>query len=376
MRLATTRWALAIILLAGCGTGGSRARETSPSGTSGAEVVRSDEVGAPATSEGDAVETGAGGDGASTGLAEDFDRSVEAVPAEAPVAATPDMPLSVESTSTSSGSSTTYELPPNMGYAAMREPSLLALVGYTPVPGVPARVLVATLELPPGQRFVPPVSSCQDVLLYVASGTLAASGTGIASVDAPATLYTGDAVRFGPEGDGLVVNDGSEPVRTLVAIARSEDGGPARIAVDERGDRVLCPSTSGSDPLSRPQRVASFGTSAPLVVSEGALEVRILLDADASGADHAGLAVLTGEPSFAVPEHVHDGAAEVLYFEDGSGTMHVGDHDVEIGAGVTVYVPEGVTHSFEPSGTRPLRALQFYAPSGPEQRFRAMASGG
>jgi len=49
--------------------------------------------------------------------------------------------------------------------------------------------------------------------------------------------------------------------------------------------------------------------------------VRILLDADAAGAEHAGLAILTGAPSFAVPEHVHDEAAEILYFEEGRGTI-------------------------------------------------------
>lgn len=280
--------------------------------------------------------------------------------------------LSLSVGTTTSSGTTTLSVP-NIGYPIAREPSPIDLVGYALAPGVPTRVLLATLELPPGERFVPPASSCQDTLLYITSGTLDASGTGIASVDAPATLYEGDAMRFGPEGDGLVVNSSSEPVRTILALARSEDGGPARIALEERGDRVLCPDHGTSDPLSRPQRVASFATSPPLVVSDGALEVRILLDADAAGAEHAGLAVLTASSSFAVPEHVHDGAAEVLYFEDGRGTMHIGERDVDIAPGVTVYVPEGTPHSFEPSGTRELRALQFYAPSGPEQRFRGMA---
>lgn len=277
------------------------------------------------------------------------------------------------SVGSSSGTTTDSIDIPNIGLPSTREPSPLVLVGYALAPSVPTRVLLATLELPPGERFVPPVSSCQDTLLYLASGTLDASGTGIASVDSPATLYAGDALRFGPEGDGLVINTSGETVRTIVALARSEDGGPARIALEERGDRVLCPSHGSSDPLSQPQRVASFATSPPLVVMDGALEVRILLDADAAGAEHAGLAVLTGSPSFAVPEHVHDGAAEVLYFEDGRGTMHIGDRDVEVSPGVSVYVPEGTAHSFEPSGSRGMRALQFYAPSGPEQRFRGMA---
>ena len=377
MNASRIRWALAVALVVGCGHPPARSREATGV-TSGGDAARTEERrGSVEQASDDGAETGEapdaeGPDAEAQGGATSPPPSVEMeLPTSMPTVTT-----AVESSSTSSEGSSGYAMPPNMGFGVTREPSLLALVGYTPAPGVPARVLVASLELPPGQRFVPPVSSCQDVLLYVSSGTLSASGTGIASVDSPTTLYAGDAVRFGPEGDGLVVNDGSEPVRTLVALARSEDGGPARIAVDERGDRVLCPSTSVSDPLSRPQRVASFSTSAPLVVSDGALEVRILLDADASGAEHAGLAVLTGEPSFAVPEHVHDTAAEILYFESGSGTLHLGDHDVDVGAGVTVYVPEGVPHSFEPRGTEPLRALQFYAPSGPEQRFRAMASGG
>lgn len=316
-------------------------------------------------------------------------RQLEAEATQAPpppvapsVASTMPAPASDDSFSLSVGGGTSgstsgmgsVDTTPNIGYPVAREPSPIELVGYALAPGVPTRVLLATLELPPGERFVPPASSCQDTLLYITSGTLDASGTGIASVDSPATLYAGDALRFGPEGDGLVVNTSSEPVRTILALARSEDGGPARIALEERGDRALCPDHGTSDPLSRPQRVASFATSPPLVVSDGALEVRILLDADAAGAEHAGLAVLTGSPSFAVPEHVHDEAAEVLYFEDGGGTMHIGDHDVAIAPGVTVYVPEGTPHSFEPSGSRSMRALQFYAPSGPEQRFRGMAA--
>jgi mannose-6-phosphate isomerase-like protein (cupin superfamily) len=279
-------------------------------------------------------------------------------------------PTSVTSSGSSGSSSSSAYTPPNLVAAPPHEPSPIALLGFAIAPSVPTRVLLGLVELPPGQRFEPPVSSCQDVLLYVVSGTLDASGYGIASVDTPATLYAGDAVRFGPEGDGLVVNTSGEPVRTVVAIARSEDGGPARLVVEERGDRALCPQTSSSDALSRPQRVGSASTSLALSAGEGALEVRILLDADAAGAEHAGLAVLSGTPSFAVSEHTHDASAEVLYFEDGAGTMRIGDRTVDVGPGVTVYVPEGTPHSFEPTGTRPLRAIQFYAPSGPEQRFR------
>ena len=107
---------------------------------------------------------------------------------------------------------------------------------------------------------------------------------------------------------------------------------------------------------------------------DGHLDVRILLDADGSGAAHAGLAILDGDEHTRVAPHVHDASAELLFIEDGAGTMTLGERTIEIHPGMVVYVPEGTTHSFEPSGERPLFAVQVYAPSGPEQRFRGLAA--
>jgi mannose-6-phosphate isomerase-like protein (cupin superfamily) len=284
---------------------------------------------------------------------------------------TSDASVDVESTG-SGGSTGTLIQSPNLMLPPAREPAPLALIGYAIVPDRATRVLLATLELPPGERFLPPISSCQDVLVYLAEGTLDASGTGIASVDAPATLYAGDAVRFGPEGDGLVVNTSGDTVRTIVAIARQEDAGPARIAPEERSDRLTCAVDRAADPLVTPMRLASYETTSPIHVASSGIDIRILLDSDATGAEHAGLAVLSGAPETRVAEHTHDESAEVLYVEDGDGTMHIGARTVDIHPGVSVYVPPATPHSFEPTGRRPLRVLQFYAPSGPEQRFRGM----
>ncbi len=310
-------------------------------------------------------ETRSGGD--SVDMESEAPASDAASPDVAPVVQV----MATESTTASgSAAGAAYVDPPNLTVPPPRERSPLALIGYALVPDRATHVLLATLELPPGERFVPPVSSCQDVLVYLADGCLDASGTGIGSVDAPATLYPGDAVRFGPEGDGLVVNSSAETVRTIVAIARQEDAGPARTAPEERSDRLQCAVDRSRDPLVAPLRLASYETTAPIHLGATGLDVRILLDADAAGAEHAGLAVLTGSPDARVLEHVHDAAAEVLYVEDGDGTMRIGERTVDVRPGVSVYVPAGTPHSFEPTGRRPLRVLQFYAPSGPEQRFR------
>lgn len=279
---------------------------------------------------------------------------------------------SVDTLAGVSGSTTAVITPVlNIGAYVPFEPLPWVPLDPAPLPAGPRRVLLASLELPPGTAVLPPSSSCQDVLLYVGDGELEAIGTGIGTTDSPATLYAGDAVRFGPEGDARIENVGTAPVHAVIAIARREGtGAPLYTAPDEA---ARCPELTAPDPLVLPMRVAHVATAAPLVVLDGHLEVRILLDADGSGAMHAGLAVLRGDAEARVAPHVHDTSAELLFIEDGEGTMHLGDRDVAVHPGMVVYVPEGMEHSFDPSGARPLVALQVYAPSGPEQRFRGLA---
>jgi mannose-6-phosphate isomerase-like protein (cupin superfamily) len=241
------------------------------------------------------------------------------------------------------------------------------------------RVRFRQLALGAGEEYVPPVSACQDVLVYVREGTLTAVGAGIATPEAPATLYPGDAVRFGPERGGKITNTGGAPARTIVAYARAAGSGSARPDGSEVGARMTgalrteCRAPSPpADPRVQASRMASERTIEPLVVAGGKLRVRILLDADGAGARHGGLAVLEGDPDATVPEHRHPESAEVLFIEDGAGEMRLGERRVTIRPGSVVYVPPNALHDFRGDGTRPLRAIQVYAPSGPEQRFRTM----
>jgi len=48
----------------------------------------------------------------------------------------------------------------------------------------------------------------------------------------------------------------------------------------------------------------------------------------------------------------------------------VGERALRVRPGVAVYVPEGELHSYRGEGDQPLRAIQVYTPSGPEQRYR------
>jgi mannose-6-phosphate isomerase-like protein (cupin superfamily) len=278
---------------------------------------------------------------------------------------------SVETASTGSmGGGESYVPPPNLGWSVPVEPLPWVPLDPAPVPAGPRRVLLATMELPPGRTVFPPVSACQDVLVYVQEGALEAVGTGIGTTDAPATLYPGDAARFGPEGDGRLTNRSGEPATALVIIARAADAGAPLYTSPVDGG--LCELALATDPIVRPLRLASSATTAPIASSSEHLEIRILLDLESTASAHAGLTVLSGDATARIDRHVHEHADEVLYVESGEGTMVVGSERIAVHAGSVLYLPHGVEHAFEPSGGALLRMLQLYAPSGPEQRFRGI----
>jgi len=284
--------------------------------------------------------------------------------------------LRTESTVTASTGASSgvdrYVPPPNLGWSVPVEPLPWVPLDPAPVPAGPRRVLLATMELPPGRTIFPPVSACQDVLVYVQGGALEAVGTGVGTTDAPATLYAGDAARFGPEGDGRLTNRSGEPAAALVIIARAANAGaPLYTSPVDAG---LCELALSTDPVVRPLRLASSATTAAIVRTAEHLEIRILLDLEGTAAAHAGLTLVSGDASARIERHLHDEADEVLYVEEGEGTMVVGTERIPVLPGSVLYLPHGVEHAFEPAGTAPLRMLQLYAPSGPEQRLRGLST--
>lgn len=113
------------------------------------------------------------------------------------------------------------------------------------------------------------------------------------------------------------------------------------------------------------------GAEAPAFeILEGKGTARLLLDVK-TGAREAALSELVISPGGVVPVHVHERSAEYLYVLEGWAIFLVEGRQHEVRAGDALYLPAGVEHSAKVQGKHvPLRAIQVYAPGGPEQRFR------
>ena len=88
---------------------------------------------------------------------------------------------------------------------------------------------------------------------------------------------------------------------------------------------------------------------------------------DQKSAKEASMAVLKFDAGAEVPEHAHDGSAEVLYVRTGKVEMVIGGTKQIAGAGDAIFIPAGTKHSAKALEASEL--VQVYTPSGPEQRF-------
>jgi len=69
-----------------------------------------------------------------------------------------------------------------------------------------------------------------------------------------------------------------------------------------------------------------------------------------------------------IAEHVHAHETELLYFMAGSGSLTVNGVTLAVTDTSVVQIPPNTPHAFTATGD--VRALQIYAPGGPEQRFK------
>ena len=115
--------------------------------------------------------------------------------------------------------------------------------------------------------------------------------------------------------------------------------------------------------LSRPQPCAVTALNEKYPV--GAIgEATLVAKSDVA---YAGKLSLKGGAE--VKAHQHDSSVEIVVITSGRGTFMLDGGTRELVAGDTVVVPKGTQHAFF-AGPAAVKAVQFYVPPGPEERFR------
>ena len=233
--------------------------------------------------------------------------------------------------------------------ATAAAPDALEVLGS--VPGV----AMAKIALGPGESFLLHASRCQDVSVLVDDGAVQTSPS-------DARLAKGSAARF--TATTTLRADAEQGAQVFAATVLSSAAGFESVDWTGAPQSDACPKADAPQVTSDPER------SGPFMHAGGRLAVMIYLDSFETDRPVPSLGTLRGDAMLGVPEHTHETSAEVLWIEDGSGTMRVGNETRPIRPGTFVYVPPKTIHGFEPDGIRPLFAYQVYAPAGPEQRFR------
>jgi quercetin dioxygenase-like cupin family protein len=170
-------------------------------------------------------------------------------------------------------------------------------------------------------------------------------------------------VKAGPTaattGDVVILDEGS--AHPFVASLRSEllvlltpPGGEQAY----RDGATMPAAASGAEP-----RVVKRSSAQKYDILDGKGEVRILVEKD-----KAAVAFMRVSAGGAIPEHAHAGEAEVVFVTEGRGTMTVDGSKYPVEPFMAIHVPAGAKHAFV--AEVPVEGVVFYAPAGPEQRFK------
>lgn len=132
---------------------------------------------------------------------------------------------------------------------------------------------------------------------------------------------------------------------------------------------TLCLAACGGHAASGRHWVEKGETAPAYRILNGKGTARLLLG-PGNGIQEMAVDEILFDPGASVPEHAHDGSAEILFIQSGAVDMTINGDHVPAGAGDAIYIPAGAKHSARVLGDRePLRAVQIYLPPGPEQRY-------
>jgi quercetin dioxygenase-like cupin family protein len=166
----------------------------------------------------------------------------------------------------------------------------------------------------------------------------------------------------------LYVLDGGFKVGTAVLKAGdvlwlgAHTDRPAIAPADKKPLKLLEIRAHGED---TGQKVIHGADAKSYKIAGGKATARLLLDG--SGAKLA-VDEIDADAGTALTSHKHQAQDEELYFLSGRTTTTVGKKAYQTAAGDALRIPANTTHMIKVQ--EPMRAIQIYAPGGPEQRFK------
>ncbi len=199
-------------------------------------------------------------------------------------------------------------------------------VGEAPLASVSMLTLPGNASAPAKARS----DENEEMVLYVLDGGFKVGAE---------TLKAGDALWLGAHADRPAIAPEAKKPLQLLEIRAHGDG---------TGQKVIHGADAKTYKIAGGKATAKLlldGTGAKLAVDE--------LEADAGAA---------------IPAHKHQTQDEELYFIDGRSTTTVGKASFETAPGDAMRIPANATHAMKIID--PVRAIQIYAPGGPEQRFK------
>ena len=70
-----------------------------------------------------------------------------------------------------------------------------------------------------------------------------------------------------------------------------------------------------------------------------------------------------------IPVHLHEKEEEILFFHEGEAEVEVDGEVYQVKAGMTAFLPVGVTHGLRNTGDVPVKLLWIFSPPGYEEIF-------
>jgi mannose-6-phosphate isomerase-like protein (cupin superfamily) len=125
-------------------------------------------------------------------------------------------------------------------------------------------------------------------------------------------------------------------------------------------------------------QAAPRGPGAVIQAREGLLipptpdgrQVTVKVDSEVTPDVRMSMATEDLPPNTEIRVHLHQREDEIIFIRNGSGIATLGDREIPVSTGATVYVPQGVWHGLRNNSKEPLGMSAIYSPPGFEQAFK------